>query len=658
MSVRDATRRSVNGVYGRLMEKLCPDRVAEMAEKLGVSPIAPDKRVPSMALGSAEVRPIDMASAYATLANLGEYHKPTFFEKVDHRNGKAVIGEPSKPERRVSAALAWQVNDILKGVVTGGTGTAANIGRPAAGKTGTNQAYRDAWFVGYTPQLAVAVWMGDPKSQQSMYNVQGRRVSGGSFPAQVWHDFMAVAMANQEVLDWPKPPEELQYTVLPPPPKEDDKDKDKDDDGDRRPGQGGGNGGGNGGNNGGGNGGGGNDEERPVPYLDYAASAPLRPEALAAMLPLLERPAANPSSQHGLGRAARAAVETAREQVAALVGAAPGEVVFTSGGTEADNLAVKGTVLARAPEARHLVCSAVEHHAVLDAAAWAAADAGAQFDLAPVDGLGRVDTGRLGALLQPGRTALVAVMAANNEVGTGQPVAAVAELAHAAGAVLLCDAVQAAGLPGVDMAADGIDLLALASHKLGGPTGVGALVVRPGTTLRPLVHGGGQERGLRSGTLPAAALAGFGAAAAAALADRQTHRQHTLAALRSRLLDRPANPHPDLEVNGDRSAPDPGAGLPGLLSVRFPGRRAEDLLLLLDRHGVACSAGSACASGAVTPSHVLVAMGRDPAAARETVRFSLGHASTQATSTPPWPRSPGRWRSSPARCPPRGCDRG
>jgi cysteine desulfurase len=371
-----------------------------------------------------------------------------------------------------------------------------------------------------------------------------------------------------------------------------------------------------------------------VPYLDYAASAPLRPEALAAMLPLLERSAANPSSQHGQGRAARAAVETAREQVAALVGAAPGEVVFTSGGTEADNLAVKGTVLARAPEARHLVCSAVEHHAVLDAAAWAGADVGARADLAPVDGLGRVDLGRLAALLQPGRTALVAVMAANNEVGTGQPVAAVAELAHAAGAVLLCDAVQAAGLPGVDMAADGIDLLALAAHKLGGPTGAGALVVRPGTTLRPLVHGGGQEGGLRSGTLPAAALAGFGAAAAAALADRHTAAS-ILATLRSRLLTGLRTLTPDLEVNGD-PGPDGrfprggGAGLPGLLSVRFPGRRAEDLLLLLDRHGVACSAGSACASGAVTPSHVLVAMGRDPAAARETIRFSLGHASTQA----------------------------
>jgi cysteine desulfurase len=362
-----------------------------------------------------------------------------------------------------------------------------------------------------------------------------------------------------------------------------------------------------------------------VPYLDYAASAPLRAEALAAMLPLLERPAANPSSQHGQGRAARAAVETAREQVAALVGAAPAEVVFTSGGTEADNLAVKGTLLGRPAQDRHLVCSAVEHHAVLDAAAWAEADAGARVDLAPVDGLGRVDPDRLAGLLQPGRTALVAVMAANNEVGTGQPVAAVADLAHAAGAVLLCDAVQAAGLPGVDLAGDGIDLLALAAHKLGGPTGVGALVMRSGTDLRPLLHGGGQERGLRSGTLPAAAIAGFGAAAEAALAERRSGAATALTALRSRLLAGLRALAPELEVNGD---PDPG--LPGLLSVRFPGRRAEDLLLLLDRHGVACSAGSACASGAVTPSHVLVAMGRSPAEARETVRLSLGHASTQA----------------------------
>jgi cysteine desulfurase len=369
-------------------------------------------------------------------------------------------------------------------------------------------------------------------------------------------------------------------------------------------------------------------------YLDYAASAPLRAEALAAMRPLLERPAANPSSQHGAGRAARAAVETAREQVAALVGAAPAEVVFTSGGTEADNLAVKGAVLTRPAGTRGLVCTAVEHHAVLDAAAWAETDAGARVALAPVDQAGRVDTQRLGGLLEPGRTALVAVMAANNEVGTGQPVAAAAGLAHDAGALLLCDAVQAAGLPGVDMGRDGIDLLALAAHKLGGPTGVGALVVRAGAELRPLLHGGGQERGLRSGTLPAAAIAGFGAAAAAALAEREAPGYAAaLAALRARLLAGLRALEPALAVNGDPTGSE-GApasqGLPGLLSVRFPGRRAEDLLLLLDRQGVACSAGSACASGAVTPSHVLLAMGREPAEARETVRFSLGHASTEA----------------------------
>jgi len=241
ISVREATRRSVNGVYGRLMEKLCPEKVAAMAERLGIPTIAPRFRTPSMALGAAEVRPIDMASAYATLADLGEYHKPTFFEKIDHRSGRPVIDEPSKPERRVSAALAWQVTDILKGVITGGTGVAANIGRPAAGKTGTNQQYRDAWFVGYTPQLAVAVWMGYPKSQTPMYNVQGVRVAGGTFPARVWHDFMSVAMANQPVLDWPKPPEELTYTILPPPP-DPDKDKKEPKKKRKKPGQPGGNG--------------------------------------------------------------------------------------------------------------------------------------------------------------------------------------------------------------------------------------------------------------------------------------------------------------------------------------------------------------------------------------------------------------------------------
>jgi cysteine desulfurase len=251
-------------------------------------------------------------------------------------------------------------------------------------------------------------------------------------------------------------------------------------------------------------------------------------------------------------------------------------------------------------------------------------DAGATLATAPVDALGRVNVTALPGLLRPGVTALVAVMAANNEVGTGQPVAAAAEAAHAAGALLLCDAVQAAGTPGIDMAGTGIDLLALGAHKLGGPTGVGALVVRPGVPLRPLQHGGGQERGLRSGTLPVAALAGFGAAAAAAQADRATLPVR-LAGLRERLLGGLSAAVPGLEVNGDPGGP---GGLPGLLSVRLPGLRAEDLLLLLDRDGVACSAGSACSSGAATASHVLLAMGRTDTEARETLRFSLGPAST------------------------------
>ncbi|HEX8135454.1 MAG TPA: PBP1A family penicillin-binding protein [Actinomycetes bacterium] len=217
ISVREATWRSVNGVYARLMERLCPAKVAAMAEKLGVHLEGMEAHVPSMALGSVEVRPIDMAAAYGVFATLGEYHRPTFVEKISH-HGDTMIEDQPQGERRISAALAWQVTDILKGVIAHGTGTAAQIGRPEAGKTGTNQEYRDAWFIGYTPQLVTAVWMGDPKGQTPMLNVGGIRVTGGSYPARVWHDFMAAAMANQQVLDWQKPPEELTYTVLPPPP--------------------------------------------------------------------------------------------------------------------------------------------------------------------------------------------------------------------------------------------------------------------------------------------------------------------------------------------------------------------------------------------------------------------------------------------------------
>jgi penicillin-binding protein 1A len=226
ISVREATWRSVNGVYARLMEHLCPAKVAAMADKLGIHLKGATARAPSIALGTAEVRPIDMAAAYGVFANMGEYHRPTFVEKVS-RHGDTMVEDAPQGERRISAALAWQVNDILKGVISHGTGTAAIIGRPEAGKTGTNQEYRDAWFVGYTPQLVTAVWMGDPKEQTPMTNVGGIRVTGGSYPAQVWHDFMLAAMANQEVLDWQKPQEELSYTILPPAKKEPQKKKKK-----------------------------------------------------------------------------------------------------------------------------------------------------------------------------------------------------------------------------------------------------------------------------------------------------------------------------------------------------------------------------------------------------------------------------------------------
>jgi penicillin-binding protein 1A len=214
ISVREATWRSVNGVYARLMERLCPDKVIDMAKRLGITADLP--HVPSIALGSADIRPIDMASAYATFADGGVYHKPTFVTEVKY-HGRTVFQDQPVGERRIPEALAWQVTDILKGVIAHGTGVAANIGRPEAGKTGTNQNYQDAWFVGYTPELAAAVWMGDPDKQVPMLDVNGIRVTGGSYPARVWHDFMLPALSAVPPSDWQQPPDQLHYDVLPPP---------------------------------------------------------------------------------------------------------------------------------------------------------------------------------------------------------------------------------------------------------------------------------------------------------------------------------------------------------------------------------------------------------------------------------------------------------
>jgi penicillin-binding protein 1A len=215
ISLREATWRSVNGVYARVMGRLCPPKVVSMARRLGVTVPESQAHAPSIALGAANVTPLEMASAYATIADLGVYHRPMLFTSIS-RHGETLIENRAEGDRRISAALAYQVTDVLKGVVRSGTGTAAQIGRPEAGKTGTSQDYRDAWFIGYTPQLATAVWMGNPEQEEPMLDVGGIRVTGGSYPARIWHDFMAAALAGQPAVDWSRPDGSLGFSVLPP----------------------------------------------------------------------------------------------------------------------------------------------------------------------------------------------------------------------------------------------------------------------------------------------------------------------------------------------------------------------------------------------------------------------------------------------------------
>ena len=363
-------------------------------------------------------------------------------------------------------------------------------------------------------------------------------------------------------------------------------------------------------------------------YLDHAATTPMRAEAVAAVTAELTR-TGNPSSVHGSGRAARRVVEDARDLVAARLGADAAEVVFTGGGTEADNLAVKGAYWARRDAGRRdVLVSGVEHHAVGDAALWLAATQGAHVTLLDVDGSGRLDLAAYGAALSP-RTAVVSVMWANNEVGTVQPVAEVAEAARAAGAVVHSDAVQAAGHVPVDFAASGLDLLTLTAHKLGGPVGVGALLARRATALTSVQHGGGQERDVRSGTLDVVGAAGFAAAVDVAVTTLEAEAGREIA-LREELYARIRAAVPDVVRYGAASAQDPAAGLPGVLSVGLPGAPGDAVVMLLDVAGVDVSTGSACSAGVTTASHVLTALGIDEADARSVVRFSLGHTTTTA----------------------------
>jgi cysteine desulfurase len=371
--------------------------------------------------------------------------------------------------------------------------------------------------------------------------------------------------------------------------------------------------------------------DSPVTYLDHAATTPILPEALAAMTAQL-RALGNPSSLHASGRAARRVVEESRETVARALGARPSDVVFTAGGTEADNLAVKGLWWARRDEDRgrtRILASAVEHHAVLDSLHWLQVHEAAQVEYLPVDSVGRLDVDALRRSLEsdPGSVAFVTVMWANNEVGTVQPVEEIVALVREHGVPFHTDAVQAVGQLPVDFAASGVDALTVSAHKLGGPMGAGALLVRREVRLVPVLHGGGQERDVRSGTLNAAAIAGMAAAVELAV-KRQPEHATDSARLRDELVERVRAAVPDVVVNGE---PDPGPDrrLPCNAHLSFPGCEGDLLLMLLDAQGIECSTGSACSAGVPQASHVLLAMGHDDDSARASLRFSLGPGSTR-----------------------------
>jgi cysteine desulfurase len=372
-------------------------------------------------------------------------------------------------------------------------------------------------------------------------------------------------------------------------------------------------------------------------YLDHAATTPVLPEVLAAMTEQLGR-VGNASSLHASGREARRVAEQSRERMAEALGARPSEVLFTGGGTESDNLAVKGLYWARREadsRRRRLVVSPAEHHAVLDSAEWLAKHDGAEITWLRVEPTGRVTPEALAAALGDGTDVAVAsVMWANNEIGTVSDIPALARVAHAVGVPLHTDAVQAVGQVPVDFGASGVDALTMTGHKLGGPMGAGALLLRRDAECTPLLHGGGQERDVRSGTLDVAAIVGLAVATTSAVATRE-ERAARLSALRDRLVAGVAERVPEAQLNGpalDDVLPGEPAGgpgrLPGNAHLSFPGAEGDALLMLLDANGVECSTGSACSAGVARPSHVLLAVGADPDRARSSLRFSLGRTST------------------------------
>ncbi|WP_338134638.1 cysteine desulfurase family protein [Staphylospora marina] len=357
-------------------------------------------------------------------------------------------------------------------------------------------------------------------------------------------------------------------------------------------------------------------------YLDHAATTPLRPEVREAMLPYLDGVFGNPSSIHQYGREARNGLDRAREQVARAIGADPSRVYFTSGGTEADNLAIVGGATARLREGKnHVITTRIEHHAVLDACRHLER-IGFDVTYLPVDRTGRVDPDELKRAVTD-RTGLISVMYGNNETGTLQPVREIGEWARQRGILFHTDAVQALGMEELDVSGLPVDLLTVSGHKINGPKGAGALYIAPKAKIFPRAFGGQQERKIRPGTENVAGIVGFGKAAELATIEREEHRRHCLA-LRNTLLNELRRLNVPFVINGN-----PEHFLPHILNLGFPGADAETMLMNLDLEGVACSSGSACTSGTLQVSHVLDAMGVEEEILRSSLRFSFGYGNTE-----------------------------
>jgi cysteine desulfurase len=363
-------------------------------------------------------------------------------------------------------------------------------------------------------------------------------------------------------------------------------------------------------------------------YLDHAATTPMHPAAIEAMTAVLAT-VGNASSLHTTGRAARRRMEEARETLAQLLGARPSEVIFTAGGTESDNLAVKGIYWARRdadPRRRRIITTPIEHHAVLDAVEWLVEHEDAEVTWLPVGPDGSVAPASLrDALGEHDDVALMTIMWANNEVGTILPIAELAAIAAEFDVPIHSDAIQAVGQIPVDFAAVGLSAMSVTAHKFGGPTGVGALLLRRDTACMPLLHGGGQERDVRSGTPDVAGVVAMAAAAKVAIEGLEVNSAR-ISALRDRLVDEVMSAIDDVDVNGAGD----DARLPGNAHFTFRGCEGDALLMLLDAKGIECSTGSACTAGVAQPSHVLLAMGVDAADSRGSLRMSLGHTSTGA----------------------------